>query len=63
MFSTNISFKRDQFSFISIQPRKGQYCVFGKSTSNFLNSIIFPVPSEKSKGIALFKSGNLVEFF
>ncbi|XP_059171542.1 glycerol 3-phosphate dehydrogenase-like [Physella acuta] len=40
----------------SIQPRKGQYCVFGKSASNFLDSIIFPVPSDKSKGIALFKS-------
>ncbi|CAL1533306.1 unnamed protein product [Lymnaea stagnalis] len=40
----------------SITPRKGQYCVFGKSAGNFLNSMIFPVPTEKSKGVALFNS-------
>ncbi|KAK7009010.1 FAD/NAD(p)-binding oxidoreductase, partial [Biomphalaria glabrata] len=39
-----------------IYPRKGQYCVFGKNASPLLNSIIFPVPTEKSKGIALFNS-------
>ncbi|XP_012943891.1 uncharacterized protein MG039 homolog [Aplysia californica] len=39
-----------------ILPRKGQYCVFDKSASPLFNSIIFPVPSEKSKGVAVFRS-------
>ncbi|KAH9488801.1 hypothetical protein Btru_064819 [Bulinus truncatus] len=40
----------------SIHPRKGQYCVFDKTAGSLLNTILFPVPNESSKGVALFNS-------
>uniref|UniRef100_A0A0B7AAN9 FAD dependent oxidoreductase domain-containing protein n=1 Tax=Arion vulgaris TaxID=1028688 RepID=A0A0B7AAN9_9EUPU len=45
----------------SIKPRRGQYCVFGKNL-NLVNSIIMPVPTEKTKGVGVFNSvyNNLV---
>lgn len=39
-----------------IQPRKGQYAVFGTDTSHLVSSSILPVPSEKTKGIIVFKT-------
>lgn len=46
----------------AIKPRKGQYAVFEQSAQALLNSIIFPVPSERTKGILVFPSvyGNVV---
>ncbi|XP_031555775.1 uncharacterized protein LOC116292572 [Actinia tenebrosa] len=46
----------------AIKPRKGQYAVFDQSAQNLLNSIIFPVPTERTKGILVFPSvyGNIV---
>ena len=46
----------------TIKPRKGQYAVFGKSAGKLLNSIIFPVPTPKTKGVLLFPTvyGNVV---
>ena len=46
----------------TIIPRKGQYAVFGKSAGRLLNSIIFPVPTPKTKGVLLFPTvyGNIV---
>lgn len=46
----------------TIKPRKGQYAVFGKSAGRLLNSIIFPVPTPKTKGVLLFPTvyGNIV---
>lgn len=38
----------------TIKPRKGQYAVFDKSAGKLLNSIIFPVPTPKTKGVLLF---------
>lgn len=38
----------------TIKPRKGQYAVFSKSAGKLLNSIIFPVPTPKTKGVLLF---------
>ena len=45
-----------------IIPRKGQFVVFDKAASALLNSVILPVPTEKTKGIVLFRTvfGNLV---
>ncbi|KAK3769922.1 hypothetical protein RRG08_048133 [Elysia crispata] len=39
-----------------IKPRKGQYCVFGKEASHLLHSMIFPVPTDRTKGTVLFRS-------
>ena len=46
----------------TIQPRKGQYAVFSKSAGRLLNSIIFPVPTPKTKGVLIFPTvyGNIV---
>ncbi|XP_078367605.1 glycerol 3-phosphate dehydrogenase-like [Oculina patagonica] len=46
----------------TIKPRKGQYAVFSKSASKLLNSIIFPAPTPKTKGVLLFPTvyGNIV---
>ena len=46
----------------TIKPRKGQYAVFEKSAGKLLNSIIFPVPTLKTKGILVFPTvyGNIV---
>ncbi|KAK7115993.1 glycerol 3-phosphate dehydrogenase-like isoform X2 [Littorina saxatilis] len=40
----------------SIKPRKGQYAVFGSSTGHLIKSSILPVPTEKTKGIIVFKT-------
>ncbi|KAL8615935.1 hypothetical protein ACOMHN_034611 [Nucella lapillus] len=39
-----------------IKPRKGQYTVFGNRTGHLINSSILPVPTEKTKGIIVFKT-------
>ncbi|KAK3716067.1 hypothetical protein QZH41_007238 [Actinostola sp. cb2023] len=46
----------------TIKPRKGQFAVFGQSAKMLLKSIIFPVPTERTKGVLLFPSvyGNIV---
>lgn len=46
----------------TIKPRKGQYAVFSKSAGKLLNSIIFPVPTQKTKGVLVFPTvyGNIV---
>ena len=45
----------------TIKPRKGQFVVFDKAAGKLLNSVILPVPTERSKGIVLFPTifGNL----
>lgn len=49
-------------SSFSIHPRKGQFVVFDKAASRYLNNIILPVPNERTKGIVLTKTvyGNLL---
>lgn len=44
-----------------IAPRKGQFVVFDKAASKLLSSIILPVPTERTKGVVLFRTvfGNL----
>ncbi len=44
-----------------ITPRKGQFVVFDKSAAQCVNAIILPVPSERTKGVVLFRTafGNL----
>ena len=46
----------------SIKPRKGQFVVYDKAASALLNSIILPVPTERTKGIVLTRTifGNLL---
>ena len=46
----------------SIHPRKGQFVVFDKAAAPLLNSILLPVPSERTKGIVLTRTvfGNLL---
>lgn len=45
----------------TIKPRKGQFVVFDKASSQFLNTVILPVPTERTKGIVIFPTifGNL----
>lgn len=45
-----------------IFPRKGQFVVFDDTSGSLLNSIILPLPSDKTKGVLLFPTvyGNLV---
>ena len=45
-----------------IIPRKGQFVVFDKAARALVKSVILPVPSEKTKGVVLFRTvfGNLV---
>eukprot|EP00058_Branchiostoma_floridae_P010969 XP_002596457.1 hypothetical protein BRAFLDRAFT_103227 [Branchiostoma floridae] len=45
-----------------IHPRKGQFAVFDQSAASLLQSIILPVPSERTKGVLVFPSvyGNIV---
>ncbi len=38
----------------TIKPRKGQFVVFDMAASQFLNSVILPVPTERTKGIVIF---------
>jgi len=46
----------------TVKPRKGQFAVFNQSANQLLNSVIFPVPTERTKGVLLFPSiyGNIV---
>jgi len=46
----------------SIKPRKGQFVVFDKAAAQYLNSIILPVPSERTKGLVLTRTifGNVL---
>lgn len=46
----------------SIHPRKGQFVVFDKSATALLNTIILPVPNERTKGVVLCRTafGNLL---
>ncbi|XP_050399987.1 glycerol 3-phosphate dehydrogenase [Patella vulgata] len=45
-----------------IYPRKGQFTVYGKNTAHLVNSSILPVPTEKTKGVIVFKTvyGNII---
>ena len=45
----------------TIKPRKGQFVVFDKPAAKLARSIILPVPSERTKGVVLFRTifGNL----
>jgi glycerol-3-phosphate dehydrogenase len=45
----------------TIKPRKGQFVVFDKPAAKLSRSIILPVPSERTKGVVLFRTiyGNL----
>lgn len=44
-----------------ITPRKGQFVVFDKPASTLVSAIILPVPTERTKGVVLFRTcfGNL----
>lgn len=45
----------------TIKPRKGQFVIFDMAASQLLNSVILPVPTERTKGIVLFPTifGNI----
>ena len=45
----------------SIKPRRGQFVVFDKPASKLAHAIILPVPTERTKGVVLFRTifGNL----
>jgi glycerol-3-phosphate dehydrogenase len=45
----------------TITPRRGQFVVFDKEASQLVDSIILPVPTERTKGVVLFRTafGNL----
>ena len=44
-----------------ITPRRGQFVVFDKPASKLVNAIVLPVPTERTKGVVLFRTafGNL----
>jgi glycerol-3-phosphate dehydrogenase len=44
-----------------IKPRKGQFVVFDKPAARLVRAIILPVPTERTKGVVLFRTifGNL----
>lgn len=46
----------------TIRPRKGQFAVFDKAASQFLTTIILPVPNERTKGVVLCRTafGNVL---
>jgi glycerol-3-phosphate dehydrogenase len=46
----------------TIKPRKGQFVVFDKAAAQLLNSIILPMPSERTKGLVLTRTvfGNVL---
>ncbi|MGE4251540.1 MAG: NAD(P)/FAD-dependent oxidoreductase [Parvibaculaceae bacterium] len=46
----------------TIKPRRGQFVVFDKPAAKLVASTILPVPTERTKGVVLFRSifGNLV---
>ncbi|MEI8177034.1 NAD(P)/FAD-dependent oxidoreductase [Aestuariivirga sp.] len=45
----------------TITPRRGQFVVFDKEASQLVDAIILPVPTERTKGVVLFRTayGNL----
>ncbi|PZF76547.1 FAD/NAD(P)-binding oxidoreductase [Aestuariivirga litoralis] len=45
----------------TITPRRGQFVVFDKQASRLVDAIILPVPTERTKGVVLFRTafGNL----
>lgn len=45
----------------TIMPRKGQFVVFDKAARKLMDSVILPVPTERTKGIVLFPTifGNI----
>ena len=45
----------------TITPRRGQFVVFDKEASKLVDAIILPVPTERTKGVVLFRTafGNL----
>lgn len=45
----------------TIKPRKGQFVVFDKQAATLVRTIILPVPTERTKGVVLFRTifGNL----
>ncbi|MBL8790717.1 MAG: FAD-dependent oxidoreductase, partial [Rhizobiales bacterium] len=45
----------------AIKPRKGQFVVFDKQASQLVRTILLPVPTERTKGVVLFRTifGNL----
>ncbi|MFT5113571.1 MAG: glycerol-3-phosphate dehydrogenase [Parasphingorhabdus sp.] len=49
-------------STFKIRPRKGQFLIFDKSASYLIDSIILPVPNDKTKGIVVCRTifGNLL---
>jgi len=49
-------------STFEIRPRKGQFLVFDKSANQLIDSIILPVPNDKTKGIVVCRTifGNLL---
>ncbi len=51
----------EQTSF-QIRPLKGQFLVYDKSASRLLNSIIFPLPNEQTKGVIICRTvfGNVL---
>lgn len=46
----------------TIKPRKGQFVVFDKYASSVVNTIVLPVPTEKSKGVLIAPTifGNVI---
>ena len=48
-------------STFNITPRKGQFVVFDKAAHSLVNSVILPVPTQRTKGIVIFQTvfGNL----
>ncbi|NWC97077.1 FAD-dependent oxidoreductase, partial [Pseudomonas sp. IPO3779] len=49
-------------SHFTIHPRKGQFVVFDKAAARLLQTIVLPVPNERTKGIVLTRTvfGNLL---
>jgi len=45
----------------TVTPRRGQFVVFDKQASQLVDAIILPVPTERTKGVVLFRTayGNL----
>ena len=61
MFSDEISAMAGITNF-TITPQKGEYFIFDKSITNFVRHVLFPVPTEVSKGIVVTHTvdGNLL---
>lgn len=50
LFADELS-KRAGAEYVPLHPRKGQYILLDKKLGRTVNSVIFPTPTEKSKGI------------